>query len=282
MRLAERVPSCDILINNAGFASNARFDTIPPARMHEELLLDVVTLTELCRVYLPGMRERGAGRILNVASTAALLPGPFAAVYYAAKAYVLSFSQAIAEESRGSGVTVTCLLPGATATGFAQRAEMQQTLLFKMPMADAASVARAGYRAMLAGKDLEIPGLSNKLLAVLVRITPRRGAGVDLAQTDRAMTERAAARIAVTICRWTRACDYCHLALDRFYPRDAPLHRQRVCLHVTDLSCWLHLVLVPISRLRGCQVKGNMLTGMSEERPLASLLRAARLAARFF
>jgi uncharacterized protein len=173
-RVAERVPSCDVLINNAGFASNARFDTIPLERMRDELSLDVVTLTALCRIYLPGMRERGAGRILNVASTAALLPGPFAAVYYAAKAYVLSFSQAIAQESRGSGVTVTCLAPGATATGFADRAGMKQTLLFKLPMADAASVARAGYRAMLAGKDLEIPGLSNKLLALLVRVTPRR------------------------------------------------------------------------------------------------------------
>jgi uncharacterized protein len=172
--LAERVPSCDILINNAGFASNGRFDTIPPGRTREELLLDVVTLTELCRAYLPGMRDRGVGRILNVASTAALLPGPFGAVYYAAKAYVLSFSQAIAEESRGTGVTVTCLAPGATATGFADRANLKQTLLFKLPMADAASVARAGYRAMLAGHDLEIPGLSNKLLAVLVRIAPRR------------------------------------------------------------------------------------------------------------
>jgi uncharacterized protein len=171
--LRDRVPACDMLINNAGFASNARFDTVAPERMREELLLDVVTLTELCRAYLPGMRERGVGRILNVASTAAFLPGPFAAVYYAAKAYVLSFSQAIAEESRGSGVTVTCLVPGATATGFADRADMQQTLLFKMPMADAASVARAGYRAMLAGKDVEIPGLSNKLLAILTRMTPR-------------------------------------------------------------------------------------------------------------
>lgn len=173
-RLRERVPSCDILINNAGFASNGRFDTIPAERSREEVLLDVVTLTELCRIYLPAMRERGAGRILNVASTAAFLPGPFGAVYYAAKAYVLSFSQAIAEESRGIGVTVTCLAPGATATGFADRAQMRQTLLFKLPMADAATVARAGYRAMLAGQDLEIPGLSNKLLALLVRITPRR------------------------------------------------------------------------------------------------------------
>lgn len=173
-RLRERVPSCDILINNAGFASNGRFDTISPERTREEVLLDVVTLTELCRSYLPGMRERGAGRILNVASTAGFLPGPFGAVYYASKAYVLSFSQAIAEESRGTGVSVTCLAPGATATGFAERADMKQTLLFKLPMADAASVARAGYRAMLAGKDLEIPGLSNKLLALAVRITPRR------------------------------------------------------------------------------------------------------------
>ncbi|MGB6984801.1 MAG: SDR family oxidoreductase [Candidatus Aquilonibacter sp.] len=173
-RLRDRVPMCDILINNAGFASNARFDTVPLERTREELLLDVVTLTELCRAYLPGMRDRGTGRILNVASTAAFLPGPFGAVYYAAKGYVLSFSQAIAEESRGSGVTVTCLVPGATATGFADRANMRQTLLFKMPMADAAPVARAGYRAMLAGRDVEIPGLSNKLLAVLVRITPRR------------------------------------------------------------------------------------------------------------
>lgn len=173
-RLVARVPSCDVLINNAGFATNARFDTVAPERMREELLLDVVTLTELCRAYLPGMRERGAGRILNVASTAALLPGPFGAVYYAAKAYVLSFSLAIAEESRGTGVTVTCLAPGATATGFADRADMKRTLLFKLPMADAASVARAGYRAMLEGRYLEIPGFPNKLLAVLVRLTPRR------------------------------------------------------------------------------------------------------------
>lgn len=172
--IVERVPSCDILINNAGFGSNGPFDTIPPARMREELLLDVVTLTELTRAYATGMHERGSGRILNVASTAGFVPGPFAAVYYAAKAYVLSFSQALAEELRGSGVTVTCLAPGATATGFAERADMKRTLLFKLPMADAASVAKAGYRAMIAGKDLAIPGLSNKLLALSGRLMPRR------------------------------------------------------------------------------------------------------------
>jgi hypothetical protein len=173
-RIVERVPSCDILINNAGFASNGPFDSLPPARLREELLLDVVTLTELTRAYVTGMHERGSGRILNVASTAGFVPGPFAAVYYASKAYVLSFSQALAEELRGSGATVTCLAPGATATGFAERAEMKRTLLFKLPMADAASVAKAGYRAMMAGKDLVIPGLSNKMLALSGRLMPRR------------------------------------------------------------------------------------------------------------
>ena len=173
-RIVERAPTCDILINNAGFASNGPFDTLPPARMREELLLDIVTLTELTRAYVRGMHERSSGRILNVASTAGFVPGPFAAVYYASKAYVLSFSQALAEELRGSGVTVTCLAPGATATGFAERAEMKRTLLFKLPMAGAAPVAKAGYRAMMAGKDLVIPGLSNKMLALSGRLMPRR------------------------------------------------------------------------------------------------------------
>jgi uncharacterized protein len=173
-RIVERVPTCDILINNAGFASNGLFDTLSPARLREELLLDVVTLTELTRGYVRGMHERGSGRVLNVASTAGFVPGPFAAVYYASKAYVLSFSQALAEELRGSGVSVTCLAPGATATGFAERAEMKRTLLFKLPMANAASVAKAGYRAMMAGRDLVIPGLSNKMLALSGRLMPRR------------------------------------------------------------------------------------------------------------
>lgn len=173
-RISERVPFCDILVNNAGFASNGPFDSIPPQRVREELLLDVVTLTELTRTYLPGMRERGAGRILNVASTAAFLPGPFMAVYYASKAYVLSFSQALAEELRGSGVTVTALAPGATATGFADRADVTKTLLFRLPTADAVSVARAGYRGMMAGNDLVVPGFSNQVLALTMRFMPRR------------------------------------------------------------------------------------------------------------
>ena len=172
--LFAQVADCDILINNAGFASNGRFDELDSKRIRDEIMLDVLTLTELTRMYLPKMRARGSGRILNVASTAAFVPGPFMAVYYAAKAYVLSFSQALAEELRGSGVTVTCLCPGATETGFAQRADVTGTLLFKLPKAHAASVARAGYKGMLKGRDLVVPGISNQLVAISPRFSPRR------------------------------------------------------------------------------------------------------------
>lgn len=171
--LFARIPDCDVLINNAGFASNGRFDRIPEDRIRQELLIDVVTLTELTRKYPPSMIQRGAGRILNIASTAAFLLGPFMAVYYAAKAYVLSFSEALSEELHGTGVTVTCLCPGATATGFVDRAEMRDSPLFKMPLADPIAVAKAGYAGMLRGKRLIVPGLSNKLVALSPRITPR-------------------------------------------------------------------------------------------------------------
>jgi uncharacterized protein len=173
-RIVERVRSCDVLINNAGFGTYGRFDTLAPDRLREELLLNVVTLTELTRAYLPGMRARGKGRILNVASTAAFVPGPFMAPYYATKSYVLSFSLGIAEEVRGSGVTVTCLCPGATQTAFGSRAKIERALLFRFPKASAAAVAHAGYRAMMRGNDLEIPGIMNKLVAVSPKITPRR------------------------------------------------------------------------------------------------------------
>lgn len=173
-QLFARVPRCDVLINNAGFANHGPFDQIPESSVREEVLLDIVTLTELTRKYLPGMREVRAGKILNVASTAGFLPGPFMAVYYASKAYVISFSEALYEELRGSGVTVTVLCPGATATGFQERAKMRETLLVRrLPVANAASVARTGYRAMLRGKRMEIPGLFNKIAAFSLRFAPR-------------------------------------------------------------------------------------------------------------
>ncbi len=140
----------------------------------EELQLDVVALTQLARLYLPRMLERRDGKILNVASTAAFAPGPTMAVYYASKAYVLSFSEALAAEVRGTGVTVTVLCPGATATGFQERAKVQSALLVRLGMADAAQVAKAGIEGMMRGKTLVVPGLTNKFVAISPRILPRR------------------------------------------------------------------------------------------------------------
>jgi uncharacterized protein len=168
-------PQCDVLINNAGFASNGRLDRIPQERVRGEVMLDVVALTELTRRYLPGMLERRSGRIMNVASTAGFIPGPFMAVYYAAKAYVISFSEALWEEMSGTGVTVTCFCPGATATDFAKRADVGNTMLFKsMPLAKASDVALEGYRAMQTGKRLKISRpFSNSLVGLGARFTPR-------------------------------------------------------------------------------------------------------------
>src|SRR2546427_10919584 len=123
---------------------------------------------------LPGMLGGGAGRILNVASTAGFQPGPFMAVYYATKAYVISFSDALAEELRGTGVTVTCLCPGPTHTGFQAAAQMDNVRIFKLPFVmNGASVARAGYDGLLKGKRMVIPGLVNKLTPVTARLSPR-------------------------------------------------------------------------------------------------------------
>lgn len=169
-----QIPKCDVLINNAGFANNGKFARIPESDTLEELQVDIIALTQLTRLYLPGMIERKDGKILNVASTAGFLPGPNMAVYYAGKAYVISFSEALAEEVRGTGVTVTVLCPGATATGFQVRAAVESTPLFKFPMAKADAVAKAGIDGMMRGKSVVVPGMMNKLVAILPKITPRR------------------------------------------------------------------------------------------------------------
>ena len=165
----------DVLVNNAGFATFGPFAETDLGRELEELQVNVVALTHLTKKFLPGMLTRRRGGILNVASTAAFQPGPLMAVYYATKAYVLSFSEALAEELRGTGVTVSVLCPGPTATEFSARADMQDSGLFKgmLAVADARAVARAGYEGFRAGKRIVIPGLLNKVGAQSIRLTPR-------------------------------------------------------------------------------------------------------------
>lgn len=164
----------DILINNAGFGSYGAFAESDPKTSLDMVEVNIAALTALTRLALPGMIQRKRGRIMNVASTAGFQPGPLMAVYYATKAYVIMFSEAIANELKGSGVSVTCFCPGATATNFAERAKMEESRLFKMGAMKSKDVALVGYKGMMAGKGLVIPGIINKTLAMSVRFSPRK------------------------------------------------------------------------------------------------------------
>ncbi|HKS22132.1 MAG TPA: SDR family oxidoreductase [Thermoanaerobaculia bacterium] len=175
-KLVDALPcAIDILVNNAGFGITGPFVTTDLAKELEMIQVNVVALTALTKLLLPPMVARRRGRVLNVASTAAFQPGPLMAVYYATKAYVLSFSEAIADELRDSGVTVTALCPGPTSTGFADAAGMTKTRLFNLakPM-DSAAVAREGYKAMQRGRRVVVTGMKNKLLTQSIRVSPRR------------------------------------------------------------------------------------------------------------
>lgn len=161
----------DILINNAGFATHGAFVEIPLDEELNQINVDVTTLTLLTKLLLKGMIERGYGRILNISSTAAFQPGPLMAVYYASKAYVLSFSEALSEEVRGSGVSVTALCPGPTNTGFSKRAHMESTALFKNTM-EPQVVAKAGYDGLMQGKRVVVVGLRNTIMAFFAKYIP--------------------------------------------------------------------------------------------------------------
>src|ERR1022692_421443 len=165
----------DILINNAGYGAFGKFAEMPEQEILGQIHLNVTTLTELTRLFLPPMLQRRSGRIMNVASTAAFQPGPLMAVYYATKAYVLSFSEALANEVAGSGVVVSCFCPGATDTGFAKRAGTEDSRLFKKlgPMS-VETVASDGYRGLMAGRTVVISGTRNWLVAESVRFAPRK------------------------------------------------------------------------------------------------------------
>ncbi|HEU5262898.1 MAG TPA: SDR family oxidoreductase [Gemmatimonadales bacterium] len=172
--LSARGLEVDVLVNNAGYGLSGSFTTTDQATELGMIQLNVGALTALTKGVLPGMLARGQGRILNVASTAGFQPGPFAAVYSATKAYVVSFSEALAEELTGTGVTVTTLCPGPTATGFAFRANMQRSRLFRAGATmTARAVAAAGYSALKRGQRLVVPGLFNKIQLQSLRISPR-------------------------------------------------------------------------------------------------------------
>lgn len=170
----DRGLTLEILVNNAGFGAAGRFDNANLERQLQMIQVNVTALTELTGLVLSGMVRRGSGRIMNVASTAAFQPGPLMAVYYASKAFVLSFTQAVAEEVRDTGVTLTALCPGPTRTDFATVADMQGTRLFNSPLTmDARTVAEYGYRAMMRGDRVAIPGFFNRLGAFATRLAPR-------------------------------------------------------------------------------------------------------------
>ena len=163
----------DILINNAGFGDYGPFAEADLRKQLDMIDLNVRALTEMTGLFLPGMIARGSGRILNVGSIASFEPGPMMSVYYATKAYVLSFSEAIARELKGTGVTVTCLCPGPTNTGFTAGAGMQERFADIFRLTGPASVAAYGYKALMRGQAVAIHGLPSKIGAFGVRFLPR-------------------------------------------------------------------------------------------------------------
>lgn len=162
----------DVLINNAGFGSTGHFAGLDPENELRQIDLNVKAVVALTHACLGPMLERGTGHILNVASTAAFQPGPFMAVYYATKAFVNSFTQAVAWEVRDTGVNVISFCPGPTESGFGAVSGNDQNYLFKKPGASAKDVASAAVGALDTGKPLKIPGVQNRLGAQTARLLP--------------------------------------------------------------------------------------------------------------
>lgn len=162
------------LVNNAGLGDFSPFAKTDWSRQDQMLQLNMVALTHLTRLFVPGMVQQGQGRILNVASTAAFQPGPLMAVYFATKAYVLSLTEALASELEGTGVAATTLCPGPTQSEFGEISEMEKSKLFKnQTLATSAEVAEYGYSAMQKGERVAVHGLKNQLLVLANRFLPR-------------------------------------------------------------------------------------------------------------
>jgi uncharacterized protein len=163
----------DYLVNNAGFGDIGMFAESDWNKQERMINLNVTALTHLTRLFLPGMIERGSGKILNVASTASFQPGPTMSVYFATKAYVLSFSEAVNNEVRKRGITVTALCPGSTESGFHAAAAGEEGHVRERNLPSAREVAEYGFKAMMKGKAVAIPGLKNSIMATTVRFIPR-------------------------------------------------------------------------------------------------------------
>ena len=166
----------DMLVNNAGVLEQGAFTGMAPARHQELIALNVAGLTAMLAHFLPPMQQRGFGRVLNVASIAAFQPVPTLATYAATKAYVLSLTESLAEELKGSGVTITALCPGITATGMLTTATAANDQLAKLPgflVGDVNEVAAAGYRACMNGEVIRVPGVVNLAATLAARATPK-------------------------------------------------------------------------------------------------------------
>jgi short-subunit dehydrogenase len=166
--------SVDILVNNAGFGLHGGFVDLPLSEQLKIIQVNVTALTALTGLFLAGMIQRRRGGILNVGSVAGFLPGPYMAVYYASKAFVLSFTEALAAETSGTGLKISALCPGPTHSNFGNVARRGQARRVERPKMTAQLVARIGHRKFRAGKTIIVPGITNQLLVFAPRITPRK------------------------------------------------------------------------------------------------------------
>lgn len=171
--LKEKAITIDCLVNNAGFGLYGLFAATDEQTEMDMITLNISVLTELTKKVLPQMMANKRGGVLNIASTASFQPGPLMSVYYATKAYVLSFSEALANEMSDMGVTVTALCPGPTATDFVARANVKESKIFQKGLMDVKVVAKQGFNGFLKGETVVIPGWKNRLLAFSTRLIPR-------------------------------------------------------------------------------------------------------------
>ncbi len=171
--LERRDLTVDILVNNAGFGLLGPYGKLDLQEQINMIQVNVTALVHLTRLFLPGMIQRNSGGVMNVASTAAFQAGPNMAVYYATKAFVLSFTEALHEEVAGTNLHVTCLCPGPTHTGFVAAANMDGVNLFKLGAQSAEEVAELGYAAYQRNQAIAIPSLKNKFFAIAAKLSPR-------------------------------------------------------------------------------------------------------------